>query len=46
MAAQKAVEGLSSKGLLEKGGLKDKLQGMNSEWKYRVKSVSHPIEPE
>lgn len=31
MAAQKAVEELSSKGLLDKGGLKGKLQGMKQE---------------
>ena len=31
MAAQKAVEELSSKGLLDKGGLKGKLQGMKNE---------------
>ena len=31
MAAQKAVEELSSIGLLDKGGLKDKLKGMKSE---------------
>jgi ferritin-like metal-binding protein YciE len=31
MAAQKAVEGLSSKGLLDQGGLKGKLQGMKQE---------------
>jgi hypothetical protein len=45
MAAQKAVEGLSSKGLLDTGGLKHKLQRMKSEWKYRVKFVPHPTEP-
>jgi hypothetical protein len=31
MAAQKAVEELSAKGLLDKGGLKSKLQGMKKE---------------
>ena len=31
MAAQKAVEELSSKGLLEQGGMKTKLQGMKRE---------------
>ena len=31
MAAQKAVEELSSKGLLDQGGLKGKLQGMKQE---------------
>ena len=31
MAAQKAVEELSSKGLLDKGGLKSKLRGMKQE---------------
>jgi len=31
MAAQKAVEDLSAKGLLEKGGLKSKLQSMKKE---------------
>jgi len=31
MAAQKAVEELSSKGLLDKTGLKGKLQGMKKE---------------
>jgi hypothetical protein len=31
MAAQKAVEELSSKGHLDKGGLKGKLQGMKQE---------------
>jgi ferritin-like metal-binding protein YciE len=31
MAAQKAVEEISAKGLLEKGGLKGKLQGMKQE---------------
>jgi ferritin-like metal-binding protein YciE len=31
MAAQKAVEELSSKGLLDKGGVKGKLQGMKEE---------------
>ena len=31
IAAQKAVEELSSKGLLDKGGLKGELQGMKQE---------------
>jgi hypothetical protein len=31
MAAQKAVEELSSKGLLEQGGMKSKLEGMKRE---------------
>ena len=31
MAAQKAVEEISVRGLLEKGGLKSKLQGMKKE---------------
>ena len=31
MVAQKAVEEISAKGLLEKGGLKGKLQGMKKE---------------
>src|SRR5687768_6461353 len=31
MAAQKAVEELSTKGLLDQGGVKDKLQGMKQE---------------
>jgi hypothetical protein len=31
MAAQKAVEELTSKGLLEQGGMKSKLEGMKRE---------------
>jgi hypothetical protein len=31
MAAQKAVEELSSKGLLDKGGMKDKLEKMRKQ---------------
>ena len=46
MAAQKAVEELSSKGLLDKGGLKGKLQGMKQEagdHPRRIEQVTHGV---
>jgi len=44
MAAQKAVEELSSKGLLEKGGLKGKLQGMQREASDHQKRIEQVMQ--
>jgi ferritin-like metal-binding protein YciE len=44
MAAQKAVEELSSKGLLEKGGLKGKLQGMQKEAGDHQKRIEQVVQ--
>ncbi len=44
MAAQKAVEELSSKGLLDKRGLKGKLQGMQKEAGDHQKRIEQVVQ--
>jgi rubrerythrin len=44
MAAQKAVEELSSKGLLDKRGIKGKLQGMKSEAASHQKKIENLLQ--
>ena len=44
MAAQKAVEEISAKGLLEKGGLKGKLQGMKQEAEDHQKRIEQVMQ--
>jgi hypothetical protein len=44
MAAQKAVEELTSKGLLDKRGIRGKLQGMKSEAADHQKKIEKLLE--
>ena len=44
MAAQKAVEKLSAKGLLDKAGIKNQIEGIKQEANYHQKKIEQLVE--